>query len=159
MVATANRREGACNRTGAPSVTFCVKRRSKGAGRRLIFEVADKKNNPEQSGLCSDVAPPTGLEPVTHTACGTQKLFPSYFTRPTFDRCAKKKALPLPPAARLPFSDNSSTFKCAVQTNYHSFFSVEDRKRRYPSVSPFSMAPPTGLEPVTLRLTAECSTD
>ena len=48
-------------------------------------------------------SPEQGLEPVTHTACGTQKLFPSYFTRPTFDRCAKKKALPLPPAARLPF--------------------------------------------------------
>ena len=92
-----------------------------------------EKSRRKRYVACGDVAPPTGLEPVTHTACGTQKLFPSYFTQPTFDRCAKKKALLLPPAARLPFSDNSSTFKCAVQTNYHSFFSVRDRKKRYRS--------------------------
>ena len=140
----------------------------RGPGRQSLYgekethneHAADRKKPPQALCCLRRRGPPEqGLEPVTHTACGTQKLFSSYFTRPTFDRCAKKKALPLPPAARLPFSDNSSTFKCAVQTNYHSFFSVEDRKRRYPSVSPFSMAPPTGLEPVTLRLTAECSTD
>ena len=45
-------------------------------------------------------------------------------------RRAKKKALPLPPAARLPFSDNSSTFKCALETNSHGFFSVRDRKKK-----------------------------
>ena len=55
LVATASRREGACNRTGEPSVTFCERGGARERADGLFF-CQRQKNKPEQSVLCSDVA-------------------------------------------------------------------------------------------------------
>ena len=64
LVATASRREGACNRTGGRSETFCERG---GARKRAdgLFFCQRQKNKPEQSELCSDVVGIAGFEPAT----------------------------------------------------------------------------------------------
>ena len=66
LVATANRCEGACNRTGEPSVTFC----EKGGARERADGLFLLKNKPEQSGLCSDVGTTKKMQPPCVPAKG-----------------------------------------------------------------------------------------
>ena len=62
LVATASRREGACNRTGEPSVTFCERGGARERADDLFF-CHRQKNKSEQSELCSDMAEKEGFEP------------------------------------------------------------------------------------------------
>ena len=120
-----------------------AEKEEQGSGRMASFSPKAKKK-PEQSGLCSDVVPLTGVEPVRHCCLGilspvclpispqrlTNTLLysqsPPKSRKSTAAAWAKKAALPGRP---LPRDPRSKTKKRWAET--HRFLSCDQRRSNY----------------------------
>ena len=104
----------------------------------------------------SEMAPPVGLEPTTLSVRNIVALL-AWGTRNAPCFFLLRAPLHLPQAARCSEPVNS---RCGCVWQGRRFGSASKvKKSRKTGVFLLFLAPPVGLEPTTLRLTAACSTD